>query len=193
MRLDVLNHGYRPGTRLLFAVIRLFSGRPVPDAAKLVFYRPDFYGSRAKEFTHEAMRGPSAWSVADRELMAAYVSKVNDSAFCIGAHSATAGQAYQDGAKVQAVLADLDSAPIEDGLRATLRMLGTLTREGKVGAGDMRQVLSAGVSREQVEDALAVCAAFNTTGRLADAFGFQVLSPEGFEAGARYLLKRGYR
>jgi uncharacterized peroxidase-related enzyme len=193
MRLDVLNHGYRPGTKLLFAVIRLLSRQPVPDAARLVFYRPDFYGSRAKEFTHEAMRGPSAWSVADRELMAAYVSKVNDSAFCIGAHSATAGQAYQDGAKVQAVLADLDSAPIEEGLRATLRMLGTLTREGKVGAGNMRQVLSAGVSREQVEDALAVCAAFNTTDRLADAFGFEVLSPAGFEAGANYLLKRGYR
>ena len=193
MRLDVLNHGYRPRTKLLFAVIRLFSRQPVPDAARLVFYRPDFYGSRAKEFTHEAMRGPSAWSVADRELMAAYVSKVNDSAFCIGAHSATAGQAYQDGAKVQAVLADLDSAPIEEGLRATLRMLGTLTREGKVGAGNMRQVLSAGVSREQVEDALAVCASFNTTDRLADAFGFEVLSPAGFEAGANYLLKRGYR
>ncbi len=113
MRLDVLNHGYRPGTKLLFAVIRLFSGQPVPDAAKLVFYRADFYGSRAKEFTQEAMRGPSAWSVADRELMAAYVSTVNDSAFCIGAHSATAGRAYQDGAKVQAVLADLESAPID--------------------------------------------------------------------------------
>ena len=193
MRLDVLNHGYRPGTKLLFAVIRLFSGQPVPDAAKLVFYRPDFYGSRAKEFTQQAMRGPSAWPVADRELMAAYVSTVNDSAFCIGAHSATAGQAYQDGAKVQAVLADLESAPIEAGLRATLRMLGTLTRTGKVSADEMRQVLSAGVSRQQVADALAVCAAFNTTDRLADAFGFEVLSPEDFEAGARYLLKRGYR
>jgi len=139
------------------------------------------------------MRGPSAWSVADRELMAAFVSKVNECAFCVGAHTATAGQAYQDGAKVQAALADLESAPIEDGLRATLRMLGTLTREGKVGAEDMREVLSAGVSRQQVEDALAVCAAFNTTDRLADAFGFELLSPEGFEAGAKYLLKRGYR
>ena len=62
-------------------------------------------------FTHEAMRGPSAWPVADRELMAAFVSKVNESAFCVGAHTATAGQAYQDSAKVQAVLADLESAP----------------------------------------------------------------------------------
>ena len=72
-------------------------------------------------------------------------------------------------------------------------MLGQLTREGNVSAGDMLDVLAAGVSRQQVEDALAVCAAFNTTDRLADAFGFEVLSPEGFEAGAKYLLKRGYR
>jgi uncharacterized peroxidase-related enzyme len=193
MRLEVLNRGYGPGTKMLFAVIRLVSRQPVPDAAKLVFYRPDFYGAQAKEFTHEAMRGPSAWSVGDRELMAAYVSQANECAFCVGAHTATAWQAYQDVPKVAAVLADLDSAPIQDGLRATLRMLGKLTQEKKVGAEDMRQVLAAGVSRQQVQDALAVCAAFNTTNRLADAFGFEVLSPEGFEAGAKYLLKRGYR
>jgi uncharacterized peroxidase-related enzyme len=193
MRLDILNRGYGRGTKLLFAVIRLFSGHPVPDAAKLVFYRPDFYGARAKEFTHEAMRGPSAWSVGDRELMAAYVSKVNESAFCVGAHSATARRAYQDGPRVAAVLADLESAPVAEPLRATLRMLGKLTREGTVGAVDMREMLAAGVSPQQVQDALAVCVAFNTTDRLADAFGFEVLSPEGFEAGAKYLLKRGYR
>jgi uncharacterized peroxidase-related enzyme len=193
MRLDILNHGYGRGTKLLFALIRLFSGHPVPDAARLVFYRPDFYGARAKEFTHEAMRGPSAWSVGDRELMAAYVSKVNESAFCVGAHTATAGQAYEDGATVQAVLADLESASIGDALRATLRMLGKLTREGKVSVETMREVLATGVSPQQVRDALAVCAAFNTTDRLADAFGFELLSPEGFEAGAKYLLKRGYR
>ena len=193
MRLEVLNRGYSPGARLLFALIRLFSRHPVPDAARLVFYRPDFYGSRAKEFTHEAMRGPSAWSAGDRELMAAYVSTVNESAFCIGAHTATASRAYQDGPKVAAVLADLESAPVEEPLRATLRMLGKLTAGGKLSAGDMRRVLAAGVSPQQVQDALAVCAAFTTTNRLADAFGFEVLSPEGFEAGAKYLLKRGYR
>jgi len=193
MRLDILNRGYAPGTKLLFALIRLVTGQPLPDAAKLVFYRPDFYGARAKEFTHEAMRGPSAWSAGDRELMAAYVSTVNGSAFCVGAHTATASQAYQDRPRVAAVLTDLESAPVEEPLRATLRMLGKLTADGKVSVEDVRQVLAAGVSPRQVEDALAVCAAFNTTGRLADAFGFEVLSPEGFEAGAKYLLKRGYR
>ncbi|TDC80967.1 carboxymuconolactone decarboxylase family protein [Actinomadura sp. 7K507] len=193
MRLDILDHGYKPGTKLLFALIRLFSGHPVPDAARLVFYRPDFYGAPAKEFTQEAMRGPSAWSVGDRELMAAYVSKVNECEFCIGAHTATSRLAYQDEPRVAAVLADLDAAPIEDPLRATLRMLGELTRQGTVRAADMREVLAAGASPEQIQDALAVCAAFNITNRLGDAFGFALLTPEGYEAGARHLLKRGYR
>jgi AhpD family alkylhydroperoxidase len=131
--------------------------------------------------------------VADRELMAAYVSKVSESAFCIGAHTATARRAYGNGPMVEAVLADLESAPVAEPLRATLRMLGTLTADGKLGPDDMRAVLATGVSREQIEDALAVGAAFAVTDRLADALGFEVLSPEGFEAGARYLLKRGYR
>jgi uncharacterized peroxidase-related enzyme len=193
VRLDILNRGYRPWTKLLFGLIRLFSGQPVPDAARLVFYRPDFYGGRAKEFTHEAMRGPSRWPVADRELMAAYVSVVNASAFCTGAHTATATQAYGDAAKVRAALTDLESAPVSEPLRATLRLLGKLTAEGTVDAADVRRVLAAGVSPEQVRDALAVCAAFNITDRLADSFGFRVLSPEGFQAGAKYLLRRGYR
>jgi uncharacterized peroxidase-related enzyme len=193
VRPRLLEHGYGVGTKLLFRVIALVSGRPLPDAARITFYRPDFYSSHMKRFTHEAMRGQSAWSVGDRELMAAYVSKLNDCPFCVGAHTATAARAYQDGPRVAAVLADLDSAPIEDGLRATLGMLGTLTRRGTLSAGDVRAVLSAGVSPEQIADALAVSFAFNTTDRLANAFAFEVLSQDGFEAGAKYLLKRGYR
>jgi uncharacterized peroxidase-related enzyme len=193
MRLHILNSGYPFRTKLLFAIIHLASRRPLPDAAKLVFYRPDFYGGPASTFTHNAMRGPSAWSVGDRELMAAVVSNANECAFCIGAHTATAATAYQDDAKVAAVLADLETAPIEEPLRATLRLVAKLTREHAVSADDMRAVLAAGVSRAQIEDALAVCCAFNTTNRLADAFKFDVLEPKGFDAGAKVLLRRGYQ
>jgi uncharacterized peroxidase-related enzyme len=193
MRPSVLNDGYALGPKLLFGLIRMMSGRAAPDAAKITFYRPDFYGASMKQLTHEAMRGRSAWSVGDRELMAAYVSELNECPFCVGAHTATATQAYGDGKRVAAVLADPDSAPISAGLRATLRMLETLTREGTLSADDVRTVLATGVSREQIEDALAVNFAFNTTDRLANAFAFAVLDEDGFDAGAKYLLKRGYR
>ena len=101
--------------------------------------------------------------------------------------------AYHDDAKVAGVFADLETTPIGEPLRATLRLLAKLTSEHTVTADDMRAVLAVGASRAQIEDALAVCCAFNTTNRLADAFGFNVLEPKGFDAGAKVLLRRGYQ
>src|SRR5690242_7857443 len=158
MRLGVLDHGHSVRAKALLAMIRVFSRHRVVDAVKLALYRPDFY--RAGAVTQAAMRGPSRWSVADRELMAAYVSKVNQTAFCILAHSATASIAYGDGGKVSAALANLETAPIDKPLSATLQLLGKLTREGRVDADDIRAALAAGASRQQLKDALAVCFAF---------------------------------
>ena len=53
---------------------------------------------------------------------------------------------------------------------------------------DIRAVLAAGVSREQIEDALAVAFAFNTVDRLSRTFGWVVSGPQAFAVGARFLL-----
>ena len=193
MRLRILDSGHGFGTKALFALIRTVSRQPVLDVVKLVKYRADFYGNPISGVAQEAMRGPSIWSVGDRELMAAYIAKTNRCEFCTKAHAATAQRAYCDGEKVSAVLSDLDTAAVEEPLRATLLMLGKLTREHSVDVDEMRAVLAAGASRQQIEDALSVCFSFNVIGRLADAFGFSVPGPEAFEAGAKYLLARGYR
>jgi uncharacterized peroxidase-related enzyme len=190
MRLEVLDGGHGLPTKALFGVIRLMTRHPVVDAVKLAFYRKDFYG--AGPLTDEAMRGPSEWSVGDRELMAAFVAKANECPFCVAAHSATSGLWYGDDAKVAATLDDLDTAPIEEPLRATLRMLGKLTREHSVDVDDIRPVLAAGVSHAQVEDALAVSLAFNITARLANALDFDLATPAAMTAGAKHLLRRGY-
>ena len=193
MRLAILDNGHSFGTKALFALIRIVSRQPVLDVIKLVKYRADFYGAPMQGVTQEAMRGPSGWSVADRELMAASVAKMNQCEFCTKAHAAVAQRAYGGGKTVSALLSDLDTAAIEEPLRATLLMLRKLMREGAVDADDMRAVLVAGASRQQIEDALAVCFSFNVISRLADAFGFFVPGPNAFEVGAKYLLARGYR
>lgn len=193
MRLAVLDKGHRFATKALFAIIRAASRHPTPEALKLVMYRPEFYGTPMQKITQDAMRGPSAWSVGDRELMAALISKMNACEYCIKAHTAVSAKAYRDPAKVSAALADLETAPLDQPLRATLRMLAKLTRENTVGVDDMRAVLAAGVSREQIRDALSVAFVFNAMNRLAEAFKFEVGEPKAFEAGARYLLARGYR
>ena len=193
MRLQILDTGHGFGTKALFALIRTVSRQPVLDVIKLVKYRPGFYGDPMSAITQEAMRGPSAWSVGDREVMAAFVANTNQCEFCVKAHSAVAAAAWRDAKKVSDVLSDFETAPIEEPLRATLRMLRKLTRDHTVDAHDMRAVLAAGASRQQIEDALAVCFSFNVIGRLADAFDFFVPGPAVFESGAKYLLARGYR
>lgn len=95
---------------------------------------------------------------------------------------------------VRAVLADVESAPINEGLRATLRLLATVTKDHEgVTADDMRPLLALGVSRAQIADALNVGFAFNVITRLADTFEFEVGPRASFEAGAKSLLSRGYR
>jgi len=96
--------------------------------------------------------------------------------------------------KVKAVLADLAAAPIAEPLRATLAFLRKVTREhDQVTADDVAALYKLGVTRQQVEDALNVAYAFNVITRLADTFQFEVGPDSAFDAGAKHLLKRGYR
>jgi len=193
MRLAILDRGHSFGTKVLFALIRAVSRHPVLDVVKLGKYRPGFYGRPMQAVTQAAMRGPSVWSVGDRELMAAFVAGTNGCEWCVRAHAAVAERALGDRARISAVLSDVETAPIEEPLRAVLRLLRRLTREHLVTADDMRAAMAAGATREAIEDALAVCFAFNTIGRLADAFAFSPASSAALEAGARYVLARGYR
>ena len=94
---------------------------------------------------------------------------------------------------VAAVLADLDTAPIREALRATLRLLRKVTREhAAVTPEDMRTVLAAGATRAQIVDALNVCFAFNVITRLADTFRFKIPPQSSFDGSAKRLLSHGY-
>ena len=77
MRLSILDRGHSRGTKALFALIRTVSRQPVPDVVKTLKYRPDFVGKSMSALFQDVMRGPSPWSVGDRELMASFVSKTN--------------------------------------------------------------------------------------------------------------------
>jgi len=63
-------------------------------------------------------------------------------------------------------------------------MLGKLTREHAVDQDDMRAVLAAGASRQQIEDALAVCFSFNAD-RSVGRWLRVLRGPKAFEAGSR--------
>jgi hypothetical protein len=93
---------------------------------------------------------------------------------------------------VQAVLADVDSAPIREPLRAALRFLKIAAR-GTPTADDVRTAYAAGISKVQLQEALNVLYCFSVITRLADTFEFHVGSTESFDSSAKMLLKRGYK
>jgi len=92
------------------------------------------------------------------------------------------------------VLADWRTAPVSEGLRATLGFVAKLTLEpDAVGAADVEAVRAAGVSDEALIDAICVCALFSTIDRIADSLAFHVPPPDAAERVAPRFLARGYR
>lgn len=81
MRLKNVERGDTLGSQVLFRFIRVVSGYRAPDVIRTLRYRKAFFGTLQGAHTQAVMRGPSHWSIGERELMAAYVSRLNQCAF----------------------------------------------------------------------------------------------------------------
>ena len=81
MRLARVERGDGFAVRLLFRVIRLVSGFRAPDVVRTLKYRKVFFGGPHGRHTHAVMRGPSEWTIGERELFAAFVSRLNQCLF----------------------------------------------------------------------------------------------------------------
>jgi AhpD family alkylhydroperoxidase len=191
MRLGEIERGDSVGTRALIGFISLVSGMRLPDAARVAFYHKGFVGGTLGHWTQAAMRGPSAWSIPERELMASSVAKWNSCPFCIGAHRAVAikGMARET---ADAALADYRTAPIAPRLRSALALLEEMTLRPEALTPVVGTLLSEGMPYADIEDALGVGAVFNIIARYANALGFAVPSEAEFDKAADMLLKRGY-
>ncbi|GAA3439876.1 carboxymuconolactone decarboxylase family protein [Kutzneria kofuensis] len=192
MRLPEVERGDSLRSRALIRIISAALGARLPDAARVAFYHKNFVGTALGAWTQRAMRGPSEWSVAERELMAAMVAKWNSCPFCVGAHRAVAVRGM-DKAVADACLTDYRTAPISDQLRATLAVLETMTlHPDELQAAQARAATAAGVTRRQLVDASAVAALFNIITRYANALDFAIPTDAEFDKAAAMMLKRGY-
>lgn len=81
MRLTSVEHGHRLQQKLVLALIRAVMRVRVPDIVRTLFYRPEFFGKHISAWTQAVMRGPSEWSVGERELFAAFTSRLNQCLF----------------------------------------------------------------------------------------------------------------
>src|ERR1700688_1702621 len=192
MRLPEIERGDGFANRLLIRFISMVSGMRLPDAARVAFYHKEFFGTPMGAWTQAAMRGPSPWSVAERELMACMVAKWNACAFCVGAHGAVAAKEMQRPV-VDEAISDFHTAPISGRLKSALAFLEVMTLRPKdLKAEHAEATFSAGVSPRALTDAIAVGALFSVVTRYADALDFALPAPAELERAANMLLERGY-
>jgi len=110
----------------------------------------------------------------------------------MGSHGAVASYALGEDVW-QAVVDDWQSAPLGPELAATLVFLEKLTlRPDELEPADAEAVYAAGVSRQALRDAVAVCSMFSMIVRLADSLGWDVPTWDRLQQRAPAMLEGGY-
>lgn len=110
----------------------------------------------------------------------------------MGSHGAVASYALGEDIW-QAVKADWRTAPVSEGLRATLGFIEKQTlHPDDLTHDDAEAVYAAGVSQQALHDAMKVSAMFNMIVRLADSFGWDVPEWDALLARAPLMFEGGY-
>lgn len=183
----------RTDDRALNRFISMAAGVRAPDTLRVILKSKALSGASMGGWTQVAMRGPSAWSIGEREMMAALIAKWHACAFCADVHAAVAAK-HLGNATVDAVLSNYNKAPISEGLKRTLAYLEIMTlRPERLTAEDIKAVLGSGISAESLTDAIAIGAVFNLIAGYASALDFSVLTPARRHRVAETLVKAGYR
>ena len=182
-RTSMLLHQIERGTyfnhRLLRRFISLASGMRFRGAARIALHKKTLLGASLGAWTQSAMRGPSAWSVAERELMAAMAAQWNGCALCTDVLGAAAA-GHLGRAVVDAALSDYRSAPIAEGLKVTLEFLEIMTlRPKSVTEAHVSAVIDSGISMETLVDAIEVAVVLKLITRYAGALDFAATNAVG--------------
>ncbi|PKP85564.1 MAG: peroxidase [Alphaproteobacteria bacterium HGW-Alphaproteobacteria-2] len=161
----------------------------VPDILKK---SPDA-GAALMEVHEEVMRGPSPLSEGERELISAYVSKLNECSYCYGVHSHTA-EAYGFAMPaIESLFEGLDQADVDDRLKPILNYVGKLTkRPSSVTEADAQAVYDAGWDEQALHDAIMVACTFNFMNRLLEGHGIHG-NAALFRDRGPMLKQHGYR
>jgi hypothetical protein len=77
MRLAAIRRGNRWPNRLFLRLVGTMAKSDPPDVVRTMHYRSGFFGGPYTAVLQSVMRGPSEWTVGERELFAAYTSYLN--------------------------------------------------------------------------------------------------------------------
>ena len=80
MRLKKVHSGHAFGDKAMLAMMQALAGH-APGVVRTLRYRKEYFGRPYTELTQQVMRGPSLCSFGEREIFAAFVSRLNQCVF----------------------------------------------------------------------------------------------------------------
>ncbi len=166
----------------------------VPGIRSAMNYRPETAGP-LNALAEVLLRDDNTLSRGDRELIAAYVSSLNECFFCETSHSTFAALQLEGGMTfVDQVKRDPQHAPISDKLRALLAIAAKVQAGGKsVTADDVAAAREQGATDTEIHDTVLIAAAFCMYNRYVDGLAtWAPTDPSAYAEMGRRIVDRGY-
>ena len=166
----------------------------VPGIRALLQARPETAGP-ITDLAQVLLHAPNSLSRGERELIAAYVSALNDCTFCRTSHAAIAACHLGDESLVDMVLRNPEASSVSPKLKALLSIAARVQQSGRaVRSEDIDRARRAGATDTEIHDTVLIAAAFCMFNRYVD--GLDAWTPadaDGYRQRARIVAEHGYR
>jgi uncharacterized peroxidase-related enzyme len=144
----------------------------LPGIRGAMAFRPET-ARPLNDLVETLLHSPNSLTAGERELIATYVSYLNDCHYCQSIHGAIAAASLNgDEDLVKRVKADFQHAAISDKLKALLIIASKVQNGGKhVTAEDVAHARSHGATDLEIHDTVLIAAAFCMFNRYVDGLG----------------------
>jgi uncharacterized peroxidase-related enzyme len=148
-----------------------------------------------RELAHILLHEPNSLAPGERELIATYVSSLNDCYFCQTSHGAAAACHLGGNHTVKQVKTDFEQAPISAKLKSLLAIAGKVQQGGKlVTQQDVRSARELGATDHEIHDTVLIAAAFCMYNRYVDGLDtWQPHDESMYAQMGKHLASEGYR
>jgi len=166
----------------------------LPGIRALFHFRPET-AKPLCELADVLLHQPSSLSQAERELIATYVSSLNDCYYCQTSHGAIAAHHLNGNEDlVLQVKRDFKTAAISDKLKALLTIAGKVQQGGKrVTTEDIENARRLGATDREIHDTVLIAAAFCMYNRYVDGLAtWAPEDPESYRRRAAVIAQSGY-
>jgi uncharacterized peroxidase-related enzyme len=160
----------------------------------LIAYRPEMT-QPLQGFMEILMRGENTLSRGERELIATYVSHLNECMFCTSSHGATAEYYLQcDVGFVNTVKEDLETSELSEKMKILLTIAARVQKGGKQVSQELiTMAKKIGITDHEIHDTVLIAAAFCMFNRYVDGLDtWAPADPDFYRIGVKERAEAGY-